>query len=102
MAFAEEMVGVVGRKLPERSSSVSVTSIDGQAVLVPSSAAHLGDVQTALLSELQHAALAARRAREELDALANAGRAGGLSWPLVAWSTGMSVEGAKSRWGRGR
>lgn len=88
--------------LPKGSDSVSVYVDSGSDVVaaIPNGFGRLSKDQKEVLAELQQASMAMQQASRLRDESARAARALNIPWELIAWSSGMSIDGAKTRWAR--
>ena len=73
----------------------------GAAFFAPPTAAwkRLGTLQREALADLQNHVESMRQMQLHLDDLVEELREGGVSWSLIGFSTGLTSEGARQRWG---
>ena len=71
---------------------------DRHAIVVPRSVKALKGEALAVVTEIQAESRAVMKARERLDQLVPEARALGVSWNVIAWSTGMATQSAHERW----
>lgn len=88
----EEDLAVVVRTTPEGERVV---------VIVPKSVQRLSEEAHHYVSEMQRRVALIGEMRDELDVLAVEARDAGASWGAIGWSTGMSPQAARKRWGDG-
>lgn len=75
---------------------------DGQrhAVVLPRSVAKLEGEAAEVVSQLQHAAADAEKARRRVERLVLEAREVGASWDAIGWSVGVTGSAARQRWGQ--
>lgn len=74
---------------------------DGRATMVPKSLRRLGVNGREALADVQLVAGKIDELHELLAGSIADAREVGVPWSGIAWATGMSIEGARRRWGAG-
>jgi hypothetical protein len=90
----------IGNADLQEDDQVGVYKTEAGPVIMPVSMRRkLGESELLLVTDMQHEVMAIQSAQRRIDQLVIDGRERGLSWAAIGWSTGLTAEGARLKWG---
>ena len=92
-------MGLDGEDLARVELHVSGSGAGFFKPVAPGALGRLTPHQAEDVAALQHLALQMEELENHLDAHVLEARSSGVSWAIIGWSTGLTAEGARQRWG---